>query len=66
MVVLALPFVPCLCEDLWAEVVALATGRVGSSLSRSTSALWRDVESLSVFDGVEKRDVVSDRLIMDM
>ena len=48
------------------EVVALTAGRVGSLLSRSTSALWRDVESLSIFDRVEKRDVVSDRLIMDM
>jgi hypothetical protein len=46
--------------------VALATGRVGSLLSRSTSVLWRDVENLGVFDGVEKWDVVSDRLVMDM
>lgn len=58
MVVPALSFGPCLQRATGCEVVALATGRVGSLFSRSTFALWRDVESLRVFDGVEKRDVV--------
>ena len=48
------------------DVVALATGRVGSLFSRSTFALWRDVDGLRVFDGVEKRDVVHERLITDV
>lgn len=38
------------------EVVALATGRVGSLFPRSTSALRRDVESPSVFDGSGETD----------
>lgn len=38
------------------EVVALATGRVGSLFSRSTSALRRDVESPNVFDGSGETD----------
>ena len=58
MVFPALSFGPCLQIVTGCEVVALATGRVGSLFSRSTFALWRAVESLRVFDGVEKRDVV--------
>ena len=53
-------------KELWVvEVVALATGMVESLFSRSTSALWRGVES--VFDGVENgRDVVDECVFMGM